>query len=90
MEAATKLYSTITYQHSISDSVALWRGELTTHATLEKEEPKNLQGSRGREDCTRRSLVHRGASHDAVGVRTTGVRTEEHGLTSTLMRGIGI
>ena len=74
----------------MQDSVALWRGELTTHATLEKEEPKKLQGSRGKEDYTRRSLVHRGASYDVAGVRTTGVRTEEHGLTSTLVRGIGI
>ena len=38
----------------------------------------------------KRSLVHRGASHDVAGVRTIGVRTEEHGLTSTLVRGIGI
>ena len=74
----------------MQDSAALWRGELTTHATLEREEPENLKGSRCREDCMRRSLVHCRASHDVARVRTTGVRSEEHGLTSTLVRGIGI
>ena len=65
--------------------MALWRGELTTHATLEREEPKDLQGSRDREDYTRRNLVHRWASHDAIGEKTTRVRSKEHGLTSTLV-----
>ena len=74
----------------MQESVAPWRGECTTRGTLEREEPKNLQGSRDKEVYMRRSLVHLWASHDAAGEKTTGVRREEHGLTSTLVRGIGI
>ena len=71
-------------------SVAPRRGEFTTRATLERGEPEDLQGSRGTEPCTRRNLVHRSASHGAIGARTTGVKSEEHGTTSTLVRGNGI
>ena len=74
----------------MQESVAPWRGECTTHATLEREGPKDLQGRRDREAYARRSLVHRWASHDAIGEKTTGVRSEEHRLTSTLVQGLGI